>query len=108
MTFTELDAALGETGRRSLATRLIFALADALDSDHSGLDLDEFEQQSGYVRTNIRTVASVLKKLGVIDIHYYDDDGTGVYRTSAQNISRGRWSKQHYRLADPVRILFKR
>lgn len=108
MTFTELDKALGETGRRSLATRLVFALADALDGDHSGLDLDEFEQQSGYVRTNIRTVASALKKLGVIDIQYYDDNSTVNDRFSDQNISRGRWSKQHYRLADPVRNLLRR
>ncbi|WP_313618998.1 hypothetical protein [Pantoea septica] len=108
MTFIELDAALGKTGRRSLALRLVFALADALDNERSGLDLDEFEKQSGYIRTNIRAVASALKELNVIDIYYYADNVTGDGHQVKETVSRGRWSKQHYRLSNAVRKLLKR
>jgi len=73
MTFTELDNALADTGRRSLASRLVFALADGLDKNLSGLNLDDFEKQSGYIRTNIRSVAASLKESGIIEIKYYDD-----------------------------------
>jgi len=108
MTFTELDTALGKTGRRSLASRLVFALADALDNERSGLDLDEFEKQSGYIRTNIRAVASALKELSVIDIYYYAENLTGDDYQAKESVSRGRWSKQHYQLSNSVRKLLKR
>lgn len=108
MTFIELEAALGSTGRRSLATRLVFALADALDNERSGLTLDEFELESGYVRTNIRAVASALKEQGIINIYYYDDIDAIDAHFPEDNVSRGRWSKQQYRLTDPVKQLFKR
>lgn len=108
MTFTELDTALADTGRRSLASRLVFALADSLDNNLSGLNLDEFERQSGYIRTNIRTVASALKESGIIDIQYYDDAAQENETILMSNVSRGRWSKQHYSLTDSVRNLLRR
>lgn len=108
MTFTELDVHIAETGRRSLATRLVFALADCLDARIQGIDLDDFEQLSGYTRTNIRAAASSLKDAGVIDIIYYreSDDGTG--RSVLAESVGNRWVKQHYRLSRSVVELFKR
>lgn len=108
MTFTELDEALGHTGRRSLAMRLVCALADALDDSRNGINLDDFEKQSGFVRTNIRAVASALRKHGVIDIYYYDENSEEGTCLMSQNSSRGRWSKQHYKLANNVKTLLRR
>ncbi|WP_058973828.1 hypothetical protein [Type-D symbiont of Plautia stali] len=108
MTFTELNDVLGLTGRRSLASLLVFTLADALDNNLRGINLDDFEAQSGYFRTNIRAVASTLREHGVIDIYYYDvnsDDGACLLSPQSP---RGRWSKHHYRLADSVKTLLKR
>jgi len=108
MTFTELDVALGDTGRRSLATRLFCALADALDDSRKGINLDDFETQSGYVRTNIRAVASALREHGVIDIYYYDESSDDEAALMSNRSPRGRWSKQHYRLTETVKILLRR
>lgn len=108
MTFTELDNALADTGRRSLASRLVFALADGLDKNLSGLNLDEFEKQSGYIRTNIRSVAAALKESGIIEIQYYDDRGPENEAIVMGRVSRGRWSKQHYSLTDSVKTLLRR
>jgi len=108
MTFTELDDLLGQTGRRTLASRLVFTLADALDNNLQGINLDEFEVQSGYVRTNIRAVASMLREHGVIDIYYYDVNSDDEASAMSQQSPRGRWSKQHYRLANSVKTLLKR
>lgn len=108
MTFAELDVALGDTGRRSLATRLFCALADALDYSQSGINLDDFETQSGYVRTNIRAVASALRDHGVIDIYYYDQNSDDEAALMSNHSPRGRWSKQHYRLTETVKTLLKR
>lgn len=108
MTFTELDVVLGDTGRRSLATRLVCVLADALDDSRNGINLDDFEMQSGYVRTNIRAVASALREHGVIDIYYYDESSDDEVALMSSRSPRGRWSKQHYRLTDSVKILLRR
>lgn len=108
MTFGELDSALGSTGRRSLATRLIFSLADALDDNRSGINLDDFEKQSGFVRTNIRSVASALREQGVLEIVYYDENVSEVDQNPEKNTPRGRWSKQRYRLSDEVLKLLRR
>lgn len=108
MTFTELDNALADTGRRSLASRLVFALADGLDKNLSGLNLDDFEKQSGYIRTNIRSVAASLKESGIIEIKYYDDSVPENETIVMGSVSRGRWSKQHYSLTDTVKALLKR
>lgn len=108
MTFTELDNALADTGRRSLASRLVFALADGLDNNLSGLSLDEFESQSGYIRTNIRSVAGALKESGIIDIQYYDDGVSETETIVMGSVSRGRWSKQHYSLTQTVKTLLRR
>ncbi|MBK0098852.1 hypothetical protein IBT49_22915 [Erwinia sp. S63] len=108
MTFAELDDVIGQTGRRSLATRLVFMLADALDQYRKGINLDDFEKQSGFVRTNIRAVASALREHGVIDIYYYDENSSDELCLMSPTSPRGRWSKQHYRLSGPVKTLFKR
>lgn len=108
MTFAELDYVIGLTGRRSLATRLVCILADALDENRKGINLDDFEKQSGFVRTNIRAVASALRQHGVIDIYYYDGHSNGEVGLMTQAPPRGRWSKQQYRLSDPVKTLLKR
>ena len=108
MTFTELDVHIADTGRRSLATRLIFALADCLDARIEGIDLDDFEQLSGYTRTNIRAAASSLKDAGVIDIIYYRETEDGKSRSVLTDSVRNRWVKQHYRLSQGVTELFKR
>lgn len=108
MTFTELDVHIADTGRRSLATRLVFALADCLDADIPGIDLDDFQQLSGYTRTNIRAAASMLKDAGVIDIDYYRESGTEKERVPMAESAGNRWVKQHYRLSQAVKLLLKR
>lgn len=108
MTFQELDCILRSTGRRSLAGSLVFALADSLDNGADGIDLDVYEQYSGFVRTNIRAVASALEKAGVIDIFYYQELQSGQVRELHTTNYHARWAKQHYRLSHPVRVLLKR
>ena len=108
MTFTELDSNIAHTGRRSLATRLVFALADCLDARITGIDLDDFEQLSGYNRTNIRAAASSLKDAGVIDIVYYRESSEGGNRTPLTESAGNRWAKQHYRLSEAVILLLHR
>lgn len=108
MTFTELDACIAGTGRRSLATRLVFALADCLDARIKGIDLDDFEQMSGYNRTNIRAAASSLKEAGVIDIGYYRESSDGGNRIQLAESAGNRWAKQHYQLSETVRVLLRR
>lgn len=108
MTFTELDEVLGQTGRRSLASRLVSTLADALDDNRKGINLDDFEKQTGFVRTNIRAVASALREYGVINIYYYDENSEDDSSLMSPGVPRGRWSKQHYRLSGSVRALLKR
>jgi len=106
MTFTELDHLINESGRRSLASRLISALLDALDAGEDTLSLDVFERNSGYTRTNIRTVASFLSNAGVINILYSTTSSPGLqFHAEAK---RGRWARHHYALTNHVRELHRR
>ncbi|HBW3372380.1 TPA: hypothetical protein MFC71_005478 [Klebsiella pneumoniae] len=108
MTFIELDNHIAKTGRRSLAIRLVFTLADNLDHQVEGLDLDDFEIASGYTRTNIRSAASSLKEAGVIDIYYYRESGEDGERVLLKESAKNRWAKQHYRLSSAVVSLLNR
>lgn len=108
MTFIELDTHIAKTGRRSLAIRLVFTLADKLDKRIEGIDLDEFEIASGYTRTNIRSAASLLKEAGVIDIYYYRESGEDGERMLLKESAKNRWAKQHYRLSNAVIALLNR
>jgi len=108
MTFTELDHLINESGRRSLASRLISALLDALDAGEDTLSLDVFERNSGYTRTNIRTVASFLSNAGVINILYLNTSSPGQGLQLHAEAKRGRWARHHYALANHVRELHRR
>ena len=108
MTFTELDDIVAETGRRALASRMIVVLLDALDQGDEGIELDRFENDSGYVRTNIRTVAQLLRNKGVIDVFYYREAAGKEMRAYTSESTAGRWAKQHYRLTSAVRKLYRR
>lgn len=108
MTFHELDCILHSTGRRSLAGSLVFTLADTLDDGADGMDLDDYEQFSGFVRTNIRSVASALERAGVIHIFYYQEPRSGQVRELHTSNCHARWAKQHYRLSQAVRDLLRR
>lgn len=108
MTFIELETFISNTGRRTLASRLVYTLADGLDQNLNGIDLDVFESVSGYTRTNIRSAASLLKESGVIDIYYYrEPEGEGE-RTFLSENAKNRWAKQHYKLSKPVIALLNR
>jgi hypothetical protein len=108
MTFIELDTVIANTGRRSLAARLVFTLADCLDNKINGIDLDVFEATSGYTRTNIRAVASFLKDAGVIEIDYYRVIGEDEKRITLTASAKNRWAKLHYRLSKEVVRLLNR
>ncbi|MGG6196481.1 hypothetical protein ACQV2B_20700 [Pantoea allii] len=108
MTFTELDHLINESGRRSLASRLLYSLLDALDAGIEDVSLDDFEKETGFARTNIRTVASFLSEARVIVILFSEAlDSSGKLNLYSE-AKRGRWVKHHYRLADSVRELFRR
>lgn len=108
MTFTELDHLINESGRRSLASRLLCSLLDALDAGKEDVSLDDFEKETGFARTNIRTVASFLSEARIIVILFSDAmDSSGELNLSSE-AKRGRWVKHHYRLADSVRELYRR
>ncbi|WP_455865332.1 hypothetical protein [Pantoea agglomerans] len=108
MTFTELDGAIAATGRRALAAHLISTLLDNLDNDQDGIDLDAYELSSGYVRTNIRAVSQSLRQAGIVDVYYYRTPAPEQSRILTQIAAGGRWTKQHYRLSNDVRTLFRR
>lgn len=108
MTFTELDDIIAGTGRRALASRIIVALLDNLDQGYVGIDLDRFEKDSGYVRTNIRNVAMSLREKGVVEVFYYRDTADPGAREYTTESTSGRWAKQQYRLSSDVSSLFRR
>lgn len=106
MTFTELDHLINESGRRSLASRLISSLLDALDAGEDNISLDVFESNTGYARTNIRAVASFLSNAGVIKILYSNASSHDQHLHA--EAKRGRWARHHYTLAKHVRELHRR
>lgn len=108
MTFTELDGAFAATGRRALAAHLVCTLLDNLDIEQNGIDLDDYEASSGYVRTNIRAVCQSLRQAGIVDVYYYRTPAPNQSRVLTRLATGGRWTKQHYRLNDEVRKLFRR
>ncbi|MDU3074779.1 MAG: hypothetical protein E7B29_00375 [Mixta calida] len=108
MTFTELDTLITGSGRRSIASALIAFLLDSLDHGSDGVDLDEFEKQTGFIRTNITRVAGYLQASNLICILYYRESESTGKRTFVETNTYGRWAKQHYRLTPVLKTLYRR
>lgn len=106
MTFQQLDSLIAASGRRSLASSLVAHIIDAMDQNLVGLDLDEFQKDTQYIRNNITAVASYLHAHGIIDVLYFRD-GEGERSYDHEN-KYGRWAKQHYRVTETVRRLYRR
>lgn len=106
MNFQELDTLIANSGRRSIASSLLACLLDASDSGSKGLDLDDFQSRTGFIRNNITSVASYLQRHELIIILYYRD--TTEERDYVSSNSFGRWAKQHYQLTQTLKGLFHR
>ena len=108
MRFSELEIIITSSGRRSIASMLVAYLLDAFDNGADGVDLDFFQSETGYIRTNITQVASYLKEQGIISIYYYRDSIDKDNREYIENNIFGRWAKQHYKLTTDILNLYKR
>lgn len=108
MTFSGLEKTITSSGRRSISSSLLAYLLDAFDNGFDGIDLDLFQSNTGYVRTNITQVANYLKDKGIILIYYYRDQGDKNNRDYIEENIFGRWGKQHYKLTSDVLRLYRR
>lgn len=108
MKFSELEIIITSSSRRSIASMLVAYLLDAIDNGTDGVDLDFFQSETGYIRTNITPVANYLKEQGIILIYYYRHNVDISNREYIEDNIFGRWAKQHYKLTSDVLNLYKR
>lgn len=104
-TFSEVEQALSQTGRRTYAGAVLACLLDAYDRGHVQLEKRHVVTDTGIAETNVTTVARKLEEQGIIEVLYWDTKAESPVLSSLRN---GAWSIPFYRLAGPVLNLFRR
>lgn len=104
-TFTEVEAALSRTGRRTYAGAVLACLLDAYDNGSTELEKREVVARTGIVETNVAAVARRLEEQGIITILYWDTKAENPVLSSLRN---GPWSVPFYRLTPAVLQLHRR
>ncbi|EMF07171.1 hypothetical protein [Serratia marcescens] len=104
-TFTEVDAALARTRRRTYAGAVLACLLDAYDKGNTELEKREVVARTGIVDTNVAAVVRRLEEQGIINILYWDTKAENPVFSSLRN---GPWSIPFYRLTPPVLKLHRR
>ncbi|MFA1240846.1 hypothetical protein ACCC84_21295 [Serratia odorifera] len=104
-TFSAIEAALTNTGRRSYAGAVLSCLLDAYDRNKTELEKRVVADTTGITETNVATVARYLAEQGIIDILYWDTKSDSPVLSTIRN---GKWSIPYYRLTPAVLKLYRR
>lgn len=105
MTFSEIEAALSNTGRRGYAGSVLAFLLDAYDRGNVQVEKHIVVAGTGITDTNVAAVVRRLAEQGIIDILYWDRKSDNPTWSSLRN---GAWSIPSYRLVPAVLQLYRR